>query len=191
MPTFRKNKNTGVDFGDLNHLGVPLLHSQEDFERLNRELKSNGTVLVIKLHPAEDTSFMQLNRYSNILFLSDADLKKKRITSYALLADSDALLTDYSSVYYGYLLLDRPIGLVVEDLEAYGQRNGFAYGEYKDFVKGFSIQNMEQFLSFIRELDSGVDSQKEAWHWAIEQYCQYRDFDSTKRVVDFIFGKLE
>ena len=35
MPTFRKNKNTGVKFGSLNRLGVPLLDSVEKFEQLN------------------------------------------------------------------------------------------------------------------------------------------------------------
>lgn len=190
MPTFRKNKNTGAEFGDLNHLGVPLLHSVRDFERLNEELQSSNTVLIIKLHPAEDTSYMQMNQYSNILFLSNEDLAAKGTTVYELLSDSDGLLTDYSSVYYDYLLLDRPIGLVVEDLENYGGRNGFVYGEYKDFVKGTYIQNIDDFVSFIQDLSNGVDRQQEDRHWAIAQYCQYRDFDSTGRVVDFILRNL-
>lgn len=190
MPTFRKNKNSGIAYGDLNHLGVPLLHSAADFERINDALRNSDTILVIKLHPAEDTSAMQLNRYSNILFLSDGDLADKNTTAYELLSDSDALLTDYSSVYYDYLLLDRPIGLVIDDLEDYDKNIGFAYGEYKSFVKGDYIQTIDAFLSFIHDLSNGIDRQRNDRHWAIAQYCQYRDFDSTNRVVDFIFSKL-
>ena len=190
MPTFRKNKYNGVKAGDLNHLGVPLLDSIEKFEWLNKRLEENNVLLIVKLHPAEDTTNMIFNDYSNIRFLNNRDLEKKNITVYGLLAESDALITDYSSVYYDYLLTDKPIGLVIDDLAEYGRRNGFAYGEYKSFVKGTYIENLEDFFSFIDNIGNNLDPDKEERQWAIERYCEYKDFKSTDRVVDFIMDKL-
>ena len=190
MPTFRKNKNTGVKFGSLNRLGVPLLDSVEKFEQLNMKLEENNVLLVIKLHPAEDTTNMALSDYSNIWFLSDRDLEKEGATVYGLLAESDALLTDYSSVYYDYLLTGKPIGLVIDDLAEYSKRNGFFYGEYKDFVKGDYIECLDDFFIFIYNIAHDIDSDKEERQWAIDRYCEYKDFKSTDRVVDFIMEKL-
>lgn len=191
MPTFRKNKYTGKEFGTLNNLGVPLLDSTEKFEQLNKKLEENRVLLIIKLHPAEDTKNMTLNDYSNICFLSNIDLDNKGVTVYGLLAEADALITDYSSVYYDYLLTDRPVGLVIDDLDEYSRRNGFAYGEYKDFVKGSYIENLEDFFSFIYNLGHNYDPDKEERQWATERYCEFKDFNSTNRVVDFIMGKLD
>ena len=191
MPTFRKNKNTGVEFGSLNSLGVPLLDSVEKFEQLNKMLEENNVLLLVKLHPAEDTTNMTLTDYSNICFMSDKDLDKKGVTVYGLLAESDALITDYSSVYYDYLLTDKPIGLVVDDLVEYGRRNGFVYGEYKEFVKGFYIESLEDFFTFVYNIEHNIDSNKEERQWAIDCYCEYKDFKSTNRVVNFIMEKLD
>ena len=190
MPTFRKNKNTGIEYGTLNRLGVPLLDSNLKFEQINNKLAENSVLLIIKLHPAEDISYMTINEYSNIHFFTDKDLYSKNVTVYELLAESDALVTDYSSVYYDYLLTDKPIGLVIDDLEEYNKRNGFVYGKYKDFVKGFYIEKLEDFFSFIDNIGHNIDSEKEERQWARERYCEYKDFRSTKRVVDFIMEKL-
>lgn len=191
MPTFRKNRNTGKEYGFLNSLGVPLLDSVEKFEQLNKRLQECYVLLIIKLHPAEDTSNMTLNDYSNIFFLSNGDLDDKDVTVYGLLAESDALITDYSSVYYDYLLKDKPIGLVIDDLEDYGRRNGFVYGEYKDFVKGTYIEKLEDFFEFVYNIGHDLDPDREERQWAIERYCEHKDFRSTNRVVDFIMEKLK
>lgn len=191
MPTFRRNKHTDVDFGFLNNLGVPLLDSVMKFENLNSKLNENNVLLIIKLHPAEDTTNMTINDYSNIHFLSDGDLDEKGITAYSLLAESDALITDYSSVYYDYLLTDKPIGLVIDDLIEYDRKIGFVYGEYKTFVKGTYIESLEDFFVFIYNVGHNYDPDKKERQWAIDRYCEYKDFKSTNRVVDFIMGKLK
>ena len=119
MPTFRKNKTSGFSYGSIRSLGVPLFDTLVDFEEVNDVLAQNNVQLIIKLHPAEDLSGLELHSYSNISFISDKELNEKGLTSYNLLADSDALITDYSSVYYDYLLVNKPIGLVVDNLEEF------------------------------------------------------------------------
>lgn len=190
MPTFRKNKNSNVSYGDVREFGVPLLDSIEKFAEINHILQQNKIVLVIKLHPAEDTKQITTENYSNIVFISDLELNTKSLTAYKLLADSDALITDYSSVYYDYLLTNKPIGLVIDDLNEYSKKNGFWYGEYKSFIKGQYIETYEDFISFVNELSRGIDSSKKEREMARSWYCQYQDYKATKRVVDFIMKQL-
>ena len=190
MPTFRKNKNSNVSYGDVREFGVPLLDSIEKFNEINDILKQNKVVLVIKLHPAEDTKQITIENYSNIVFISDLELNAKFLTAYKLLADSDAMITDYSSVYYDYLLTNKPIGLVIDDLNEYSNKNGFWYGEYKSFIKGQYIETYEEFISFVSDLSNGVDSSQKEREIARNRYCQYQDYNATKRVVDFIMNKL-
>lgn len=190
MPTFRKNKTSGFSYGSIRALGVPLFDTLVDFEEVNDVLAHNNVQLIIKLHPAEDLSGLELHSYSNISFISDKELNEKGLTSYNLLADSDALITDYSSVYYDYLLVNKPIGLVVDNLEEFTKRIGFNYGDYKSFVKGVYIKTLSDFKAFVNDIGRGIDRNKEDRKWAINRYCQYKDFNSTKRVVDFIMEKL-
>ena len=69
---------------------------------------------------------------SNLVFINDAFLSDNGIINYELLGVADALLTDYSSVYYDYLLLDRPIGLCWDDYEEY-KANGFKVNKLGDY----------------------------------------------------------
>ena len=190
MPTFRKNESSGIVYCDINKLGVPLLESEQSFDRINNGLKENGAVLIIKLHPAEDVNQMTLKNYSNILFISNKELAENNITVYQMLADSDALITDYSSVYYDYLLVDRPIGLIIDYIEKFEKKSKFAYGKYTDFVKGTYISSLDDFEQFIISLKMGRDLYSEERKIAMNKYCQYKDFKSTQRVCDFIEKKL-
>lgn len=191
MPTFRKNKSSGVTYGASKSLGVPLLETAQDFEAIDKYLVDNNVELIIKLHPAEDISGMELYSNSNIMFISDKDLEEVGLTAYKLLADSDALLTDYSSVYYDYLLVDKPIGLVTDNLDEFTEKIGFYYGDYKSFIKGTYIETIDELMSFVRDIGNGIDRDKQGRKWAISRYCQYTDFRSTERVVDFIMEHLE
>lgn len=190
MPTFRKNATSGTTYCDVNKLGVPLLKTEQNFDSINGVLKKNGVTLAIKLHPSEDLSQMMLNNYSNIFFIGNKELEEKNITVYQLLADSDALITDYSSVYYDYLLVDKPIGLIIDDIEEYEKTSKFAYGKYTDFVRGTYINDLDEFKQFIVDLRTGRDPFSSERKEAMKQYCQYTDFKSTQRVCDFIEKKL-
>ena len=57
------------------------------------------------------------------------------VDSHTLLPLADALLTDYSSVYFDYLLLDRPVLFYAPDLDRYRADRGF-YFDYEDVTPG-------------------------------------------------------
>ena len=85
-------------------------------ELLNEFLKELDLLLIVKPHPRQRNNFSE-DEYSNILYL-DGD-RVKRIHAYKLLVQMDALITDYSSMVFDYMLLDRPCAWVLEDREHY------------------------------------------------------------------------
>ena len=55
---------------------------------------------------------------------------------YPALADVDLLVTDYSSIYFDFLLLDRPIVFFANDLDLYLRRERHLLFEYRDMTPG-------------------------------------------------------
>ena len=71
------------------------------------------------MHFADDSSFNQgsFELPKRVLFLDSLSLGSKLLTIYHVLNAFDLLITDYSSVYVDYLLLNRPIVFSCPDFE--------------------------------------------------------------------------
>ena len=56
---------------------------------------------------------------SSIRFIDNRFYSEHGLAAYEFVGACDGLITDYSSVLFDYLLLDKPIGLTWQDVEAY------------------------------------------------------------------------
>lgn len=110
-------------------------------------------------------------------------------TVYELLAEADGLLTDYSSVYYDYLLTKKPIGLVIDDIADYESSRGLALDDYKEYIRGCYIYTLDDLCSFLERFARDIDLEYDDRMYAYENYCDFHDFKSTEWVVDFIMKK--
>ena len=97
---------------------------------LNEMLKLRNAKLIVKIHPLQKLSG-EMKKYSYIEFVTQEQLNKSEMTVYSLLRAADALITDYSSVYFDFMMLDRPIGFTVDDIEEYKKNRGFASKNFK------------------------------------------------------------
>ena len=126
LPTFRKSRFQ--DRNDSNYdekYGVPLLENDNDIERLNLALQKYNELLIIKLHPVQADFIGVFPNCSNIKLASQGELENEGINFYSMLGMSDALITDYSSVAFDFMYLNRPIGYVIDDIKDY--KLGFAF----------------------------------------------------------------
>lgn len=95
---------------------------------------------------------MNVTELSNIQFINDNFFKEHGISSYEFVNSCDALISDYSSIYYDYLLCDKPIALAWEDYEEYKKNPGFSVNiEYycKGGEKIFNLDDLEKFVDNI------------------------------------------
>lgn len=190
LPTFRKNRGDRIDSTFNFELGLPCLYLKDDCVRVNNELKKNNTLLVLKPHPAQDTSVIAELKLSNFYIIGDSDLKQAGIQLYQLLGSVDAMITDYSSVYYDFLITRKNIGLTIDDYEYYLRETGFAV-DYFDVIKGEYIKECDDFLSFIKNVGEGMDPSFEEREKTRRMVYKYDDNKSSERVYNELIKALE
>lgn len=162
LPTFRQSDFLGQDdVAVAEGTGLPILSDHKDMERVNERLKEKNCLMIAKIHPAQDLSLIDTKSFSNIKIVTNARMQAMGCNLYELLAHADALITDYSSVYFDYLLLNRPIGFTVDDMEEYQKNRGFVVDDPSDLMPGSFINTPEEFLGFVDHLLNGEDDYKE------------------------------
>lgn len=187
MPTYRQHKNGKVNTSDIS---FPIVYSEREAQIINRCAIDNDTLIIIKPHPAQDLTRLTSMDMSNIIFINDSFLMVNNIDNYELLRSVDALLSDYSSVYYDYLLCDKPIGLCFDDFDDYNRREGFTVDPEYILAGGQKIYNTEDLCEFICSVSSGEDKLFKNRNRIKETCHQYCDDNSTKRIVDMIEKRL-
>ena len=156
---------------------------------LNDLAKQMDVLLVLKPHFAQDLSKIKTLDLSNIRFIGDDFFQQHNTTSYAFVAGCDAMITDYSSIYYDYLLCDKPIGLVWEDIDEYRQNPGFAVDLDEMGKGGVKIYNLEQFKEFVKDVATDRDSCADERRRLRDLVNYSTDGKNTQRVTDFIITK--
>jgi len=102
-----------------------------------------------------------VGEFSNIFLCDQKVLDRCGVSVYALLSMADALITDYSSVYFDYLLLDRPIAFTVEDMGKYEEDRGFVFDNPNDYMPGKKIHDQDEMITFVNELVEQKDDYKD------------------------------
>lgn len=186
-PTFRQHK-CGSRTGSTNAL--PIIHDEEKAIKLNDCAVKNNVLIVLKPHFAQDLSYIKQLNLSNIRFINDDFFKENEISSYEFVGNTDALITDYSSIYYDYTLCDKPIAVIWEDIEEYKKKPGLVEG-YEELLKGAEkVYSIEDFTAFIERLAKGIDLLN-AERNEIKKLTNYAcDGKNSERVVDFILEKF-
>ncbi len=158
LPTFRKSKyNNRVDSFFEFPLGIPIIYDENKLNQFNAYLKSNKIIILLKLNPAQDIKQFKNIKLSNFMIISDSFLRKVDVLLNELLMISIALITDYSSVFNDYLLLDKPIFFTIDDYEEYKKNQGFEQNDYLQKVPGEKIKNIDDFYNVINNLLKGID----------------------------------
>ncbi len=132
MPTWRKS-NTNPEF------------TKEECLRLNKILKENNCSLVVKNHPNSPSLIFE---DLEVIDISSSPCKEVSI----LLRQADILITDYSSVWVDYLLLNRPVVSYCYDFESYMKDPGFIY----NYELVFPEKINKTFDSFLSDLERAI-----------------------------------
>ena len=160
MPTFRKAEQFGYDDSTVD---FPLFNGQTLAE-FDKYLVEKNILFIIKPHPAQDNIGILNGNFSNVKVIKNSGLLSKNILLYSLVGQADALLTDYSSIYFDFLLTQKPIGFIIDDINDYSGKRGFVVENPLDYMPGEKIKDIEELKIFLNNLLSGNDGWAEERH---------------------------
>ena len=135
MPTFRDDK-----VGKFNPFVLAQGFDKEHFEQM---LESQNIVFLYKGHFIDDVKTNVISQ-SRIQIIGDDDYEDL----YGFLNDIDVLITDYSSIYFDYLCLKRPMILFPFDQKDYNTKAQEFYFDYSlmGAKRVYSWTELEQCL---------------------------------------------
>lgn len=185
MPTFRTSNDDRFHDGALveSETLLPILDTYDKLNSLDEYLKTKNTLLVIKVHPLAK---FKKNSLSNIKIMTNDDIVPKGVKLYQFIKEFDALITDYSSVYCDYLLLDRPIGFTLDDYQIYANNRGFVFEDIIKYMPGCYLYTDCDFKKFINEIISETDSSKDLRHSLVDFYNKHQDNNNCQRLADLM-----
>ncbi|MDH8700900.1 CDP-glycerol glycerophosphotransferase [Dysgonomonadaceae bacterium PH5-43] len=118
-------------------------------EAINKVLSEKNIVFVIKLHPKTSVNkIATLNE--NFILLKDCNV----ISNQKLIAVSDVLLTDYSSCFVDFALLNRPILFYTPDFNEYLNGVGELETEFYEKYLSNRANNTTELATLISNLGS-------------------------------------
>lgn len=174
MPTFRDYTPDGTLSGQINS-GCYL-----DFNDLSAFGRAANVIFLIKFHPYVQNVPEKLPE--NCIFCPhDADI-------YPLLRFADVLLTDFSSIYFDYLLLNRPIHFHVPDKEEYEQKDRKFLLNFDEWTPGSKSRTTEECFGALAEIlanggDDGFESERLRMR---DILFKYHDDQAAARCCEFV-----
>ncbi len=183
METYRQTKSW-KDSDKVNPFALNIISSSVELAELNDFLKQQHCVLIIKIHHLQDMKFISSVQLDHIRYITDEDLLRSNVQVNQLLENADVLLTDYSSVFYDYLLLNRPIGFMVRDMEDYSR--GFLSDDPLSEMPGEKIYTLPQLKKFIANCNMNIDLYEDERNRIKKKVYKYNDSNNCERLWNFI-----
>ncbi|HUT80078.1 MAG TPA: CDP-glycerol glycerophosphotransferase family protein [Candidatus Bathyarchaeia archaeon] len=159
--------------------------SFEDFnmEQLKAFLEKNNLYLFLRMHRND------LLRYGKMA--EDPSNNRIRILDFDLVADVntilyefDILITDFSSIFLDYLIVDKPIIFITSILEEYQKQTGF-YFDYNSVTPGVKVKNFSEFLDSLNECLDKPEKWQEKRIVIANLFHEYQKGESCRKIMEY------
>ncbi|KXZ58899.1 CDP-glycerol:poly(glycerophosphate) glycerophosphotransferase [Brevibacterium ravenspurgense] len=169
-PTFRDaSQKAGVGY----HLDIGI-----DFERLKQALPSNVR-LGIRAH--SNVKAMELVGDEFVIDVTEFP------DAQTLLAATDVLIADYSSIMFDFAATRRPMVFFAPDLEDYLENSRGMYLDYESTVPGPIVRTTAELGDALNmAITEGLDEYKDKYDEFVANYLPHEDGHSAERIADEI-----
>src|SRR5690606_20456698 len=148
-----------------------------DLDELNAFALRHDLLIAWKAHPKDRCVVTHREAIVVIDKMADA---------YPLMQYVDCMVTDYSSIYMDFILLDRPVVFFPYDLDAYVAGRGLQH-EYDEVSPGPKCHNQSELQQILREvLVEGRDAWASQRDHVRRQFYRYQDGRSCERLFKAI-----
>ncbi|MBQ9362594.1 MAG: CDP-glycerol glycerophosphotransferase family protein, partial [Bacteroidaceae bacterium] len=135
MPTFRNDKNGR--YNSTEDVGCfPLIPDTAYWEKLDNACQRLGVKILLKIHMFQKDYSIDFSKLHHVIQITNQELDREGINLYELLAVTDGMITDYSSVAFDYLLVDKPLAFALDDYENYTSTRGFVFDDPLQYMPG-------------------------------------------------------
>ena len=174
-PTFRDNQHTpGV--GYTYNLGI-------NFDKMQKEL-SKDYIILFRTHYFVSNSF-DFSKYDKFIY----DVSKYDDIN-DLYIISDLLITDYSSVFFDFANLKKPMIFYMYDLDDYKNNLRDFYFDLS-ILPGPIVKQENDLIKEIKNIDNYDESYHDKYIKFNEKFNYLDDGKSTERVVEVIFNETK
>lgn len=154
-----------------------------DLEKMQKELSSEYVIL-LRMHylVAEN---IDISKYSG--FIYDYSYYEDIRELYLI---SDILITDYSSVFFDFANLKKPMLFYVYDLENYRDNLRGFYFDFEKQAPGPLVKTTDELLIEINNLknEDGTNKRLEDFY---NKFCYLEDGRASERVMDKVFQSMK
>ncbi len=170
-PTWRKNSRAAA------------LQSAEELiafkESLEALIGKDKYQILIKPHQYVYNIIKEYDEYEGIFVPSTID-------SNELMSIVDILVSDYSSIFFDYMALNRPILFYITDAETYAADRGLSFS--LDSLPGPYTNNLEEIAYYINNINDVAVKYCDIYNGLSSKVCTYDDGNVCKRITGLIFG---
>ena len=185
MPTYRER----TLYSDNDTKGYIFMYPDFNLKQFSSFLEDNGLVLLIKMHVEDTKRFSSFSaNCKNIIFLTDDYFENEDF--YGYINGTDYLITDYSSIYFDYLLLNKPVFFAHLDIEKYEQERGLMFENMDFWCAGHSFKTIIDFENALINVMSGNDEYKEKRLLLKKMIHSSYNCDSSVKLLSVMKGCL-
>lgn len=138
--------------------------------------------IIFKAHPFLYNKIKNDERISGILV---SDL----IDTNQLLTEVDLLITDFSSIFFDYLVTDKPIIFYTWDEDLYESNRGMYIEAEK--LPGPKFETIVDLSAGIKDIEKHTSEYQDIYRECKKKYVPYETGHVTAELVDYIFNKQE
>ena len=152
-----------------------------DLERMRREF-GNDSVLLLRTH-YYIADRLELSGLDDFVYNGSGYGDVSR-----LYLVSDICITDYSSVFFDFANLKRPLLFFSYDLEDYKEEIRGMYLDMEKELPGPVVQTNDELIDALRHLDEVTEQYRERYERFYDKFCHIDDGNAAERVVQAVFG---
>jgi len=175
-PTFRDDERKGVNW--KHRIELDLAKMVEDF--------GDEYVIVLRFHQLVRQSIAKLKVPREDVLIDGSGYPDVQ----ELLMATDVLITDYSSIFFDFALLQRPIIFFAYDLEKYQEKLRGFYLDLEASAPGPVVRTSDEVLECIRNLPEVMATYASRLADFAVTYGPGNDGRASDRVIDAFFGPL-
>ena len=155
-----------------------------DLDRMRKEFSEDSVILLRTHYYIAD--ILDLSEYEGFVYNGSQYEDISR-----LYLASDICITDYSSVFFDYANLKRPILFFVYDYDEYADEIRGLYIDMEKELPGPILHDNDALVDALHNMDAVTEKYKERYEEFYERFCSVDDGHACERVIEKVFGERE